>query len=172
LTIDFGLHATGPATSWVARARPGMQIGIAGPRGSGLLSNRFEWNLLIGDETALPAIARRLEELPSHVTAIVVALVDNQTERYPLPERAGTEIRWAPRQDTGDSWLSRALSNIELPSDIGFAWVAGEAAMAHAVRRQLIDVRRFEKSCVKAAAYWRTGAVGKHEILDDSFATI
>src|SRR5262245_39180093 len=63
LVIDFALHDAGPATSWAAQAAPGQQLGVGGPRGSFLVPDDFDWYLFIGDETALPAIGRRLEEL-------------------------------------------------------------------------------------------------------------
>jgi NADPH-dependent ferric siderophore reductase len=73
LTIDFAVHDAGPATRWAMRAKPGDRIEIGGPRGSVVVPADFDWWLLIGDETALPAIGRRLEELPAGcpVTSIV-----------------------------------------------------------------------------------------------------
>ena len=63
LTIDFALHEAGPATAWALAAEIGQTLQIGGPRGSSLVSDDFDWYLLIGDETALPSIGRRLEEL-------------------------------------------------------------------------------------------------------------
>src|SRR5690554_1079168 len=65
LDIDFVLGHEGPATDWASQAKPGHPLGIAGPRGSFVVPMTFDWHLLIGDETAIPAIARRLEELPA-----------------------------------------------------------------------------------------------------------
>ena len=62
--IDFVLHGDGPAASWAANAVAGSLVGQGGPRGSLVVSDDFDWYLLAGDETALPSIARRLEELP------------------------------------------------------------------------------------------------------------
>src|SRR5215207_5012534 len=59
LTVDFVLHAHGPATSWARDARVGTTLEIGGPRGSTIVRDVFDWYLLIGDESALPAIARR-----------------------------------------------------------------------------------------------------------------
>src|SRR3546814_1783518 len=64
LTIDVALHAHGPATDWAATVTEGQEVGIGGPRGSMLIPDSFHTHLLIGDETALPAIARRVDELP------------------------------------------------------------------------------------------------------------
>lgn len=56
LTVDFMLHDAGPATRWAADARPGDTIEIGGPRGSVVVSDSFDWWLLVGDETALGGI--------------------------------------------------------------------------------------------------------------------
>jgi NADPH-dependent ferric siderophore reductase len=63
LTVDFALHEAGPATCWALQARAGDTIEIGGPRKSNVVADDFDWYLLIGDETALPAIGRRVEEL-------------------------------------------------------------------------------------------------------------
>ena len=80
LVIDFALHDAGPATDWATRAAPGQQLGVGGPRGSFVVPDDFDWYLFIGDETALPAIGRRLEELRAGTQAIVVAAVTGPEE--------------------------------------------------------------------------------------------
>lgn len=165
LTIDFTLHGAGPAATWAAAARPGSPLGVAGPRGSQVVSDTFDWNLLIGDETALPAIGRRLEELPARTAAIVVAEVANAGEQLSL-QRPSTDVTWVYRTDSASS-LDRIVADLVLPPGEGFAWVAGEAAMARRLRTHLIQERGLDKAWVKAAAYWRIGDVGKHEVLAD-----
>ncbi len=75
LTIDFAIHDAGPATRWAIEAEPGDQIEIGGPRGSTVVSPTFDWWLLIGDETALPAIGRRIEEMTERARVISVVSV-------------------------------------------------------------------------------------------------
>lgn len=167
LTIDFGLHAHGPATAWAARAVPGATVAVAGPRGSAVLSDTFDWHLLVGDDTALPAIARRLEELPVRATALVVLEVDELSEQQPLPSPASVHATWVHRCDGGENAIDVAVAKVELPAGEGFAWVAGEASMARRIRKHFIEARGLDKAWVKAAAYWKLGATGKHEVLAD-----
>jgi NADPH-dependent ferric siderophore reductase len=170
LTIDFVLHGEGPATAWAAQARPGNFIGVGGPRGSFIVPDDFDWYLLAGDEAALPAIGRRLEELPAGTRAIVLAEVADADEEQHFDTRTKLEVHWLHRD--GDRpgvrpLLHDAIAQLKLPSGDGYAWVAAEAATAKALRRLLVDERGLRKDRVKAAAYWRQGAVAVHETYDD-----
>lgn len=89
LDIDFVLHGDGPASTWAAQATPGQYLHIGGPRGSMVVPDIFDSYLLIGDETAIPAIARRLQELPANRRALVVVDIENAGKSNPLtaPQR-------------------------------------------------------------------------------------
>jgi NADPH-dependent ferric siderophore reductase len=76
LVIDFAIHEAGPATKWAIKAAPGDTLDIGGPRGSAVVPDDFDWYLLIGDETALPSIGRRTEELRAGVPVITAVVVD------------------------------------------------------------------------------------------------
>jgi len=170
LTIDFVLHGDGPATVWAAQARPGHFLGVGGPRGSFIVPDDFDWYLLVGDESALPAIGRRLEELPAGARAVVVADVADAAEEQKFTTRARLETHWLHRDgaEPGDpSLLHGAIAALKLPGGDGYAWVAAEAATAKSLRRLLVDERGLRKDRVKAAAYWKCGAVAVHETYDD-----
>jgi len=170
LTIDFVLHGDGPATTWAAQARPGQYLGVGGPRGSFIVPDDFDWYLLVGDETAIPAIGRRLEELPAGTRVITVVEVADAAEEQQFQTSTRLQMHWLHRvgTETGNhSLLQRALSELMLPPGEGYAWVAAEAVAAKALRRYLVDQRGLPKDRVKAAAYWKQGAVAVHETYDD-----
>jgi len=168
LTLDFVLHDAGPATAWAAQARPGNFLGVGGPRGSFVIPDDFDWYLFAGDETALPAIGRRLEELPASARVLVVADVADKDEEQRFTSRASVEVRWLHRNGAGTaSLLEDAIAGLTLPSGEGYAWVAAEAATAKALRRHLVEERGLDKERVKAAAYWKRGAVAVHETYND-----
>ena len=85
LEIDFAIHDAGPATRWAAQAKPGDTLALGGPRGSFIIPTTYDWHLLIGDETALPAVSRRLAELPAGTRAVVVVEVDGPDDAIALP---------------------------------------------------------------------------------------
>ena len=165
LVIDFALHEDGPATAWARQAKTGDQLGIGGPRGSILLSTDFDWHLLIGDDTALPAIARRLDELPTGARVVVVAEVDGPEDQVDLKPSASTEIHWLHRQSGGR--LSDALTGVSFPAGDYLAWVACESAAAKTLRALLIAEHGANPKWVKAAGYWRRGATAVHDHIDD-----
>lgn len=170
LAIDFVLHGEGPATTWAAQARPGQFLGVGGPRGSFIVPDDFDWYLLAGDETAVPAIGRRLQELPAGARVIAVIEVADAAEEQIFDTRAQLQLHWLHRKGAaaGDhALLQKALSALSLPPGEGYAWVAAEASAAKALRRYLVDQRGLPKDRVKAAAYWKQGAAAVHETYDD-----
>ena len=170
LAIDFALHDEGPAAEWAASAEPGRFLGVGGPRGSFVVPVDFDWHLLVGDETALPAIGRRLEELPPSTKAIVVAQVDGASDEIALASRADLDIRWVHRGNspTGDGEaLEKTVAELDLPAGDGYAWVACESDLAKALRRRLLERHGLPRQWVKAAGYWKRGAIATHERHED-----
>ena len=170
LDIDFVLHGPGAASEWAAAARPGQQLGVGGPRGSFVVSGHFDWHLLIGDEAAIPAIARRLEELPADAQVEALIEVAGAGDELPLRAPAATHLRWLHRgaaEPGAPALLLEALRATELPPGLGYAWLACESSCARRLRQHLIDERGLDREWVKAAGYWKRGAVASHERLDD-----
>ncbi|WP_322041954.1 siderophore-interacting protein [Paraburkholderia sp. J67] len=168
LDIEFALHEAGPATAWAAQAQPGQYLGVGGPRGSMVIPTGFDWHLLIGDETALPAIQRRLTELPSGARVAVVAEVTNRAARIPLPTEADLYATWLYRDELdSEQPLVDALGEVWLPPGEGYVWAAGEASAIRAVRAYLVNERGVDKKRIRASAYWRQGAQAAHETIDD-----
>lgn len=154
LDIDFVLHGDGPAATWAAQAAPGQALHIGGPRSSLIVPDVFDSYLLIGDETALPAIARRLEELPAQRKALAVIEIENLAERQPLHSAAAREVIWVERHAVEEA-LVRAVTDLTLPDGALYAWVATEAALSRRVRKVLLQVHGVPEIAVKAAGYWR-----------------
>jgi NADPH-dependent ferric siderophore reductase len=170
LDIDFAIHDAGPATTWATQARPGDKVGIGGPRGSFVVPDDFDWYLLIGDETALPAIGRRLEELRPATRAIVIAEVADAAEEQIFASKASVTINWLHRgqQSAGSTTLMEdALRSLKLPVGDGYAFIAAESEVAKRLRRILVDERQHPKVWVKASGYWKGGAENYHEPHDD-----
>lgn len=169
LTLDFVLHGDGPASSWAQEAKPGDSIGVGGPRGSFVVRGDYDWYLLVGDETALPAISRRLEELPRDALAIAIIEIADNSEIQKIDAPKGAEIHWLSREgaEPGDPHrLLGAIHGLELPDGDGYVFIAGESAMSKAVRAYMVDERGHNPDWIKAAGYWQAGI----EDFDDGHA--
>ncbi|HET7834894.1 MAG TPA: siderophore-interacting protein [Variovorax sp.] len=170
LEIDFALHDAGPATQWAEAARPGDLVGVGGPRGSFIIPTAFDWHLLIGDDTALPAISRRLAELPAGARAVVLAEVDSEADEISFDTQAALDLQWVHRRGaepgTGSPLLD-ALRRLTLPEGDFHAWVACESSAAKALRAHLVGERGAHPRWVKAAGYWRRGAAATHDTHED-----
>ncbi|HGY9624581.1 TPA: siderophore-interacting protein [Pseudomonas putida] len=151
LDIDFVLHGDGPASTWAAQATPGQTLDIAGPRASMVVPDIFDSYLLIGDETALPAIGRRLEELPAGRQALVLVQVENEQERQPLPSKAQVEVIWVHRHEQD---LLALVKTLALPQGALYTWVALEKALTRQAKALLLE-KGVREDALKAAAYWR-----------------
>ncbi|HSW07487.1 siderophore-interacting protein [Aquabacterium sp.] len=162
LDIEFALHGDGPAAAWALQAQAGQTLTVGGPRGSFIVPLDYDWHLLAGDETAMPAIARRLEELPAGARATVwlaVAVPD----RRPLASAATVDLHWFD----DDASLIAGARAWALPAGEGYAWCAGEAATMAELRRVLVQDKGHDRQAIRAAAYWKRGSANHHQNLDD-----
>jgi len=154
LDIDFVLHGDGPASTWAEQAQPGQFLHIGGPRGSMIVPDIFDSYLLIGDETALPAIARRLEHLAANRKALVVIEVENGAEQQVLESAAPFNVIWVLREGGKDNLLA-TVKQLQVPKGNLYAWVATETKVSRRIRRVLIDEHGLDEQFIKAVGYWR-----------------
>jgi NADPH-dependent ferric siderophore reductase len=157
--IDFVLHGDGPAAAWAGAAVPGSLLAIGG---SAALGERPAGHLvLVGDETALPAISRILAAAPPTTTGVALIEVADRGEEQSLVAPPGVEIRWLHREGTppGESTaLVDAVAALDRPGgDDLFAWVAAEVAVVRAIRADLRARWGLGRAQHHAIGYWRRG---------------
>ncbi|QXI39546.1 siderophore-interacting protein [Pseudomonas xantholysinigenes] len=159
LDIDFVLHGDGPASTWAAQAAPGQTLDIAGPRASMVVPDIFDSYLLIGDETAIPAIARRLEELPAGRQVLAVIQIEDEQERQALASKAQVEVIWVRRHKEDVLDLVR---NLALPQGRLYGWVALEKGLTRQAKALLLE-KGIQEDALKAVAYWRADGTPEDE---------
>lgn len=132
LDIDFVLHGdSGPASAWAEQAQPGARLQIVAPsRHAEGDPGGYEWQppqglqqlLLIGDETALPAIAGILEslaELAAPPATQVFIEVPEAGDCIDLRHAPGTELHWLARSELacahGEAMRHAAFELARLP---------------------------------------------------------
>lgn len=172
LDIDVVRHPGGLASAWAERARPGDSLHCAGPRSSAGDLPSADWHLLIGDETALPAIGRWLEETPAGPTTHAFIEVPAASDRQELATSA--HVTWLARGrhiGAGTSTLLLdALREFAPPPGLGYAWCAAEAETVKPIRRLLRDVLGGER--VEVHGYWRHRDADDQEAISHSDATL
>lgn len=148
VAIDIVLHEpSGPATSWAQTAQVGDPLVLLGPSVDKLNEEPFGIDfippaqigkyLLVGDETAAPAIARILEDLPATAQGIAIIELPVEADRPYVPTHPGFDLRvlcrdGAPRGDLMVEAVSRAAEQLcpdghpqeieEIDLDAGKLW--------------------------------------------------
>ena len=159
LILDFVNHHGGPAAAWARAARPGDRLEIGGPRGSQMISGVIDHWLLVGDETALPAIGRRVEELHAGASVTTVIAVPGAEDEQVFVTDARHVGHWVHRSmDMADdaAAILDVLKNIQIPERT-FVWVGAEAQVAKAIRQYLLEECKIPAKWIKASGYWVKG---------------
>lgn len=160
LDVDVVKHGIGVGATWAYRAQPGDRIHFYGPSVSRALPEDADWLLVAGDDTAIPAIARLLDELPDDARAQVFVEVDEEAHRLELRMLPGVEVTWLVRAgaEAGTTTLLRdAVRSASWWEGRPFAWVAGEHAAVRDLRRHLVEDRGVPKEDIEFTGYWRRG---------------
>jgi NADPH-dependent ferric siderophore reductase len=158
--IDVVLHGSGAGAQWARSAEVGDRVALAGPRRDFYSGDGVDWHLIAGDETALPAIAGILSELPAGMPVLCHVEVEDESDEVALPSDADVTLRWWHRRadaPASTDLLFNALSAASLPEGTGQAWVAAEASVMRSIRRYLLTEAGLLGQNVHAVAYWRRG---------------
>ena len=163
LDIDFVVHGDrGLAGPWAAACQPGDPLAFIGPGGAYAPAPDAAWHLLVGDESALPAIASSLETMPAGAQAYVFVEVADTGEQLDLVTDAKAEIRWFHRDSSAEppgEELVRAVQSLDFPDGEPQVFVHGEAGIFRALRRYLGVVRGLDVKAMSISGYWRRGLV-------------
>lgn len=161
MTLDFVYHGDeGVAGPWAANAQPGDTIMFLGPGGGYAPEAAAAWHLLIGDESALPAIAAAAERVPAGVPVIVYAEIARAEEEQQLSSPGDLDVHWVHRDGAGGRRgpaLVEAVRAAELPAGDGQAFLHGEAGMVKELRHHLRFERGIPRERFSVSGYWRLG---------------
>lgn len=125
IVVDFVLHPGdhGPGSSWAAAARPGDRVVLLAPRrgmpfgGIEFVPGDASRLLLVGDETAVPAVCSILADLPADAqgAAFLEVPVVDDVQDVEAPE--GVDVHWLPRdgEPLGTRVTSAVLAHLDVP---------------------------------------------------------
>lgn len=162
--LDFVLHGHGPAASWATSATDGDELWFVGPKSSTRLPDGVQRVVLLGDETALPAIGRFLDERPADAPVTIAVLIGHDEARQELTLREQDTIRWIVGDPTDPGLLVAAARRAcDLDRDGLYVWAAGESRALLPVRRFLTRELGLPKTHVNVTGYWHHAAVPASE---------
>ena len=151
LTLDVVVHDTGLVTEWAMRDCVGDTVTITEPKASFDPPADAAWLMLVGDLTAMPAMARIAESRPDLPT-YVWAEVPDDLAGY-LPEHP--QVTWLQPPSHGQSALAAVVEGLDWPEGEGYFWMAGESAQMRAIRKHLMREVRLPSSHYDVMGYWR-----------------
>ncbi|GAA3029624.1 siderophore-interacting protein [Actinokineospora globicatena] len=161
LDLDIALHEGGLGSDWARAVEPGAVVHVAGPPGGLIVPHRYDRYLLAGDLTALPAIARWLEELPRTARGWAFIEVADTSEHIDLRNPGGVEVRWLHRDGAepgGPGPLDRAVREVRVPDgERVYVWIAGEAGSIKPLRRWVRDELGLDRTAHDITGYWKRG---------------
>ena len=151
LTIEFLVHGEGPGSTWAANVQPGDPATIGGPRGSMVVPVDYPWHLLVGDASALPAITRRLAELPKGAQVEVFVQVDDLADQRAMPTAADARVTWIG----SSAALLETVAGWTLPPGEGFVWAGAESDVAAALQDLVLTQKGHPKEAARISSYWK-----------------
>ncbi|WP_420367540.1 siderophore-interacting protein [Curtobacterium sp. L1-20] len=162
IAIDFVVHGDeGLAGPWAAAAQPGDLLALSGPGGGYAPStDPAVTHVLLGDDSALPAISAALEALPDTATGVALVEVAGPADEQPVRHPAGVDLRWLHRDATGavpGTLLLEAARGLPRASRPVQVFAHGERTAVKALRRLLQNDWGLEKSEMSLSAYWALG---------------
>ncbi len=154
IVLDVVVHDEGLVTGWTQGECLGDVLGLSQPKGSFELPAGATWIVLVGDLTALPAIARIGESATLPVTAYVES-PDGAVEGYTdLP------VTWVAPPAPGENGLADLVKGLSWPEGEGYFWMAGESAQMRDIRRYVRHELGMPASAYDVMGYW-SGSRGR-----------
>ncbi|WP_421851912.1 siderophore-interacting protein [Marinomonas sp.] len=124
IDIDFVLHEDGgPASTWAKQTQPNDIILVGGPGPKKLIEESTDWQLFVGDMTALPAISVNLEKLPMNARGYAILEVISEEDIQPLKHPAGIELKWVVTPHPGEN------TNLLLDQIQSMNWLEGSVSV-------------------------------------------
>lgn len=165
IDVDFVLHGsaaegTGPASRWAETCTPGEHVLIID---EGLTFNPergVDRVLLVGDETALPAIASIAASVPAGATGTAIIEVPSLDDALDFPHPEGLSVEWVlrPHDEQPGALALQRVAELDLPAETFHTYAAGEQSLASGVRKLLVGERGVDKNTVSFCGYWKIGA--------------
>ncbi|MFQ3230393.1 siderophore-interacting protein [Reinekea sp.] len=157
MDVDFVIHGeganSGPASSWANGSQVGDSILMGGPGPAKFVNTNADWVFLVGDMTALPAIAANLEQLANTAKGVAVIQVKCAADKLDLQKPEGIDVVWVVDPDN----LVSVVKHQPWRSGTASVWVACEFTSMRALRDYFKVERETPKDLLYISSYWKQG---------------
>ena len=155
LALDFVVSRhEGLCTNWAKNAKVGDFLGIAGPGPVKHKDFNADWHLLLGDITALPAIAATLERLPQTARGAIYIHVPSAEDKQELTLPDNMNLHWLINDDNSQNILLECLKNAEVLEGKPAVFIAAEGAHVQAMLGYLKSAPYYDKELTYTSGYW------------------
>lgn len=161
LTVDIVDHGHGPMSVWAASAQIGWPTAISGTGRGYDYPEGLERLVLIGDESAVPAIGQLAEQAPAGVEIDAHVVMFDAAAEHAIDGLGDRTVTWHPVagiEELSDVYASVAGAIPDTPGSRW--WVAGEAAAVQRVRKLLFDERAIDRKRTTVRGYWKRDRPG------------
>jgi NADPH-dependent ferric siderophore reductase len=157
IDVDFVVHGdTGVAGPWAAAAEPGDRLTMSSPGGGYSPDPTADHLVILGDESAIPAISSALEALPADARATVVLEARSPAHRPVLPTSPAS-VTWIDEDhDRPGARLVAAVAELPWPEGRVQVFAHGEREAMKALRPLLAE-RGVVRADLSLSAYWAFG---------------
>ncbi|WP_084125220.1 siderophore-interacting protein [Demequina sp. NBRC 110054] len=157
--MEIALHGHGPGARWGQRVRPGDAVEVSEPKAYYAPPSAAHRRVLVGDATALPAIARILAEANPDESFSVVIELASMADLRELPSAADVRVEWriggngyAPSVLCSE--LKGLLPGLRDAAHEPYVWVACEASESRRIRQNLRKEAQLPMAVMRIVGYW------------------
>ena len=154
LAIDFFIHEGGVAAQWALKAHPGDELWASGPKSDTQVPADVAFWVMLGDESALPAIERNLRQLEPATRGVVAIEIGSAADQRELKHPSGVEVHWLKREKHFNELLADFLRAVDLPASGTYVWAAGERSAMKPIRIWARE-NGFDRTNCNISGYWR-----------------
>lgn len=164
LDVEFAVHGDeGVAAPWAASAPLGSPVGVGGPRGSAVITGEPGAWMLVGDETAIPAIRRFAALIPDGAPARIV--IEARSTEDEVSIDAPVDVEWLHRGDApaGSALIAllEGLTEADAVGDDPFCFIAAEQQIVKP-GRALLERWGVDTGKAVVKGYWKRGTEEYH----------
>lgn len=157
LDVEVVRHPGGAVSGWAEQADVGSVAALSGPGTGYDYPDGAERLLVLGDETALPAITQLIETAPAGMSLDVHVEVVTSDARVQLPTADRCTVTWYDTEagEVPGQRLAAVVSALEALPNGTDLWAAGEASAMQAIRIHLFKTLGVERSRGTVRGYWK-----------------